>query len=206
MSITSPFRACIVAALAALTMLLAIPLSAHASQDIFLKFGAQPNLPDVRGETMDKSMPGAISVQSVDWEIENPVTIGSASGGAGTGKAKLNPLKIKKLVDASSPGLMMDAGNGAMIRDAWLAVRKAGSTGSDAFLQYHLKNVFVTGIETSAEAGDDGVYETVTLMYGSMQQRYVPAQPRSTTGLTPVVTGWDQITNQSITDAWAPIS
>src|SRR3954464_3517957 len=120
MSINSPFRACAVAALAALTVLLAIPLSAHASQDIFLKMNdSQPGL---QGESLDKAFPGAISLKSFEWSVENPTTIGSAPSGAGAGKAKLIPLKVTKLVDASSPGLMMAAAKGAMIKDATLVV------------------------------------------------------------------------------------
>jgi type VI secretion system secreted protein Hcp len=195
MSFTSPFRACTVAALAALTMLLAIPLSAHASQDMFLKMSQ----PDLQGESLDKALPGAINLKSFDWSIENPTSLGSASAGAG--KAKLNPLKITKLVDASSPGLMMAAAKGTTIPSATLIVRKAGGQ-PDAYLQYRLKTVFVTNVETSADDGDDGVSETVTLMYGSIQQRYVQAKPSG--ALNPIITGWDQILNQPLNPDWAP--
>jgi type VI secretion system secreted protein Hcp len=199
MSFTSPFRACTVAALAALTVLLAIPLSAHASQDMFLK----TNQPELQGESLDKALPGAINLKSFQWSIENPASLGSASGGAGSGKAKLNALKITKFVDASSPGLMMDAAKGTMIPSAALIVRKAGGAQPDAYLQYRLKTVFVTDVETSADAGDDGVSETVTLMYGSIQQRYV--QTKASGALNPIITGWDQILNQPAPD-WAPTS
>lgn len=59
MSIASPFSRLHRAALAALMMLLAIPLSAHASQDIFVKFN---NAPDLQGEVSDKPFAGAIGV------------------------------------------------------------------------------------------------------------------------------------------------
>jgi type VI secretion system secreted protein Hcp len=203
MSFTSPFRACAVAALAALTVLLAIPLSAHASQDIFLKFNNAPE--PLQGESLDKSLPGAISVKSFEWSVENPTTIGSASGGAGAGKAKLTPLKLTKLVDSSSPGLMMAAAKGTMIKDAALIIRKAGATQPDPYLQYRLKTVFVTDVETSADAGDDGVSETVTLMYGSIQQRYMPAQSKPGGALNPIITGWDQMLNQPLPGDWTPV-
>jgi type VI secretion system secreted protein Hcp len=200
LSTTSPFRAGIVAALAALTMLLAIPLSAHASQDIVVKFN---NAPDLQGEVQDKALGGAISVSELSWGIENPTTIGSANSGPGGGKAQLQELEIKKLVDSSSPGLMIAAGKGTPIPNASIMIRK-DPTKTDGGLKYRLKTVFVTKIQTTASAGDDGVYETVTLKYGSIQQRYLQQKP--TGALNPIIAGWDQIANGQTTADWAPFS
>jgi type VI secretion system secreted protein Hcp len=203
MSITASFRACAVAALAALTVLLAIPLSAHASQDIYLTFNSSPATQDLVGESTDKALPRAISVKEFDWAIENPTTIGSASGGAGAGKAKLAPLTIKKLVDASSPGLMAAAGRGAALPGATIVVRNGNPGAPDAYLQYRLKTVFVTRVGVAAAAGDEGVEETVELRYGSLTQRYVPTRP--TGAKAPIVNGWDQIVNDQMTDWSGPI-
>jgi type VI secretion system secreted protein Hcp len=182
-------------------MLLAIPLSAHASQDILVKFNNQQEL---QGELQDKAALGAISATELSWGIENPVTIGSSSGGAGAGKAKFEELEIKKLVDASSPGLMMAVGRGAPIPTASIMIRKDAGKMNTA-IQYSLKNVFITKIDTSASAGDDGVYETLTLRVGSIQQRYV--QTRPTGALNPIIAGWDQVTNNQTAPAdWTPFS
>jgi type VI secretion system secreted protein Hcp len=194
-SFISPFRAYAVAGLAALAVLLAVPLSAHASQDMFLQMGR----PDLQGETLDKSMPGAISISEFSWKIENPVNIGSASGGAGSGKASLEPLVIKKAVDASSPGLMMAAAKGITIPYAALVIRKADARQPDAYLQYRFRTVFVTDVETSADGGGDGVSETVTLKYGSVQQRYLPTKPGA---VNPIITGWDQVANGPFNGDW----
>jgi type VI secretion system secreted protein Hcp len=172
---------------------------------MFLKITPQSNQPAIQGETQDKTLPGAIEVKSFSWDVESPTTIGSATSGAGAGKAKLNPLKITKAVDATSPALLMAAGNGTAFKDVALVVRKAGATGPDAFLQYHLKTAVVTHIETSADSGDEGVTETVTFAYGAIQERYMPQS--TTTGLAPkpLVNGWNQILNQPNTDAWSDI-
>lgn len=197
MSISSPLRICIVAALTALSAVLAIPLSANA-QDIFMKFN---NAPDLQGEVPDKAFPGAISVQELSWGIEHPTTLGSASGGAGSGKAELQELEVKKLVDASSPGLMMAAAKGSVIPSASIVIRRDPRQ-IDAALQYRLRTVFVTKIETSASAGDEGVYETVTLRYGSIQERYV--QTKLTGALNPIIAGWDQLSNNQLAPDWTP--
>jgi type VI secretion system secreted protein Hcp len=204
MSITSSFRACAVAALAALTVLLAIPLSAHASQDIFLKFdNSSPATRDLVGESTDKALPGAISVKEFNWSIENPTSMGSVGGGAGSGKAKLEPLTIKKAVDASSPALMAVAGKGMALPGATIVVRNGNAGASDAYLQYRLKLVFVTKVGVSAAAGDEGVEETVELAYGSLTQRYV--QTKATGAKTPIVNGWDQVVNEQMTDWNGPL-
>lgn len=204
MSITSSLRACAGAALAALTVLLAIPLSAHASQDILLKFdNGSPATRDLVGESTDKALPGAISVDEFSWSIENPTTIGSSGGGAGAGKGKFEPLTIKKAVDASSPGLMVAAGRGTALPGATIVVRNDDSGAPDASLQYRLKMVFVTKVETAAAAGDGGVQETVELRYGSLTQRYV--QTKATGLKVPVVNGWDQLVNDAMTDWSGPV-
>jgi type VI secretion system Hcp family effector len=200
-SITSSFRAYVLAGLAALVMLLAVPLSAHAATDIYLKFDNTPNAPGLQGESIDKAYPNAIKVSEFSWGIENPVTIGSA--GAGAGKAKFEELEIKKPVDAGSPGLMAALGKGAMIPNAWLVVR-GDSAQKDAYVQYRLKTVFVTKINNAAAAGDEGVYETVTLQVGGLQQRYV--QTRANGTLNPIVNGWDQMVNATLGTDWtAPV-
>lgn len=198
MSFISPFRGYAVAGLAALAVLLAVPLSAHASQDMFLQMGR----PDLQGESLDKSLPGAISISEFSWKIETPTTIGSASGGAGSGKASLGPLEIKKPVDASSPGLMMAAAKGTMIPYAALVIRKADPRQPDAFLQYRFRTVVVTDVETSADAGGEGVSETVTLRYGSVQQRYLQTKPSG--AVNPIITGWDQVANAPFNADWTP--
>jgi type VI secretion system secreted protein Hcp len=204
MSIATSFRACAVAALAALTVLLAIPLSAHAAQDLYLKFdNDSPISRGLVGESTDKALPGAISLKEFSWSLENPTTIGSAGGGAGAGKAKFEPLTIKKLVDSSSPALMLAAGSGAPIPGATIVVRNGNAGAPDAYLQYRLKSVFVTRVESSAAEGDEGVTETVELRYGSLTQRYV--QTKSNGVKTPIVNGWDQVVNDQMTDWSGPV-
>jgi type VI secretion system secreted protein Hcp len=155
------------------------------------------------GESTDKALPRAISLKEFSWSIENPVTVGSQSGGAGAGKAKFEPLTIKKLVDASSPALMAAAGRSTPISGATIVVRNGNVGAPDTYLQYRLSTVFVTRVEASAATGDDGVYETVELRYGALTQRYVPTKP--TGAKTPIVNGWDQVVNQQMTDWTGPV-
>jgi type VI secretion system secreted protein Hcp len=195
-SITSSFRAYVFAGLAALMLLLAVPLSAHAATDTFLKFDKTTQAPGLEGESLDQAFPKAIEIQEFHWGVENPVSIGST--GAGIGKAKFQEVQIKKTPDASSAGLMMALGRGVSIPNAYIIVRKAGDgTSAKPYLQYRLNKVWVTKIETANSSGDDVPTEDVTLAVGAIQQSYLKQGATA-----PIVTGWDQITNQLMTDAW----
>src|SRR5262245_36647535 len=184
-------------------LLLAVPLSAHAATDTFLKFDKSTQAPSLDGESQDPTFPKAIEISEFNWGIENPITIGSATGGAGTGKAKFEEVQIKKTPDASSAGLMMALGKGVAIPNAWIIVRKAGdgTTAGKPYLQYRLNRVYVTKIDVSNSSGDDTPTENVTLAVGAIQQSYLK---QGTTA--PMVTGWDQVTNTLMSPDWtAPV-
>lgn len=62
--------------------------SATASADIFLL------VPGIAGDSIAKGHEGWIRVSSVDWGVSNNTTIGSATGGAGAGKASGEKLRL----------------------------------------------------------------------------------------------------------------
>jgi type VI secretion system secreted protein Hcp len=49
------------------------------------------------------SGPRAFEIKDFSFGIENPTTIGSATGGAGAGKIKFNEFSITKTTDTASP-------------------------------------------------------------------------------------------------------
>jgi type VI secretion system secreted protein Hcp len=150
----------------------------------------------IKGEVQDPAHLNWVSVKSVAFGIENPIIIGSISGGAGTGKAKLDQLEITKAVDSASPLLFSAVGLGAHFPTVTLAIRKAGgTTAPQDYLIYTFAMVFVSEVSWSAENGDDIPTEKVTLIYGAMSISYAK---QSNTGalLTPVVSNWSQVLNQ----------
>lgn len=76
---------------------------------------ASSNVP--KGEVSNPAL-GAIPIRSFSLGAEMPVTLGSATGGAGTGKAKLNSVKIKKSIDASSPSMFANLTAGQHMKTA----------------------------------------------------------------------------------------
>ena len=169
--------------------------------DMFLEFQNAVATPSgtikVEGESGDKAHPKSIPLASVSLGVENTTSIGSASGGVGAGKAKLDAIAITKSIDSTTPYLYSLVGTGGHFSDAALYIRKSGAPND--YLIYRFKMVFVTDIKWSAANGDDAPQETVKLVCGSMQVEYTPLSP---TGVAQkaILTVWNQVTNSATAD------
>jgi type VI secretion system secreted protein Hcp len=146
------------------------------------------------GETNDASHIGWLEIKTFEFGAENPTTIGSATGGAGAGKFKLNPFKITKDVDTSSPSLYQACAAGAHFPTVLLSIRKAGGAQVD-YLTYCFRMVFVTNISWSGGGGEEAPEETVEFVYGGLGVKYLP---QLATGGMATKRGaeWNQVTNK----------
>jgi type VI secretion system secreted protein Hcp len=142
----------------------------------------QNGAPGVEGETLDAtySTYKAFELKSFSLDVENPTSIGSAGGGAGTGKAKLNPFKVTKWTDNCSPSLFRTCCCGGHHKKAIIVVRKAGTAGTKTkahgteYIRFTFTMVFVSNIEWSGDSGDELPGETVTFAYGALKMEYWP--------------------------------
>src|SRR5262245_8808446 len=92
-----------------------------------------------------------VEIRSFSLDVENPVTIGSATGGAGAGKAKLNPAVIEKSVDMLSESLFQICTTGTHLSKMQVFLRKAGgTTATKPYLVYGFDLVFINKVEWSA--------------------------------------------------------
>jgi type VI secretion system secreted protein Hcp len=166
--------------------------------DSFLEFAGPIPLSGgstkVVGESIDKAHPATVQLVSFEFGIENSVTIASAAGGAGTGKAAFQTLQIVKSVDSASANLFAASGMGAHFPQVNLYVRKSG-TGSD-YLVYRFKLVFVSKISWSGSSGDAQPSESIELTFGAMQVSYATQLPTGQVSPTPIVQTWNQVTNK----------
>jgi type VI secretion system Hcp family effector len=161
--------------------------------DAFLKIDA-PSGVTIPGETTDGSKSTTeFAVTSFSWGLSNATSIGSASGGAGAGKAKFSEFKITKPVDKSSPLLFKMAAMGTHAPSATLTLIRNGY--KLPFLTVKLNLVFVTDIETNGiSQGQDDPEETITLVFGALSESFAPTLPKGGLG-SPVTGQWDQVTN-----------
>jgi type VI secretion system secreted protein Hcp len=163
--------------------------------DAFLIFDAGPT--PVQGESQDPAFKNAIELKSFAFGAENTISLGSATGGAGAGKARFNELTITKLSDSTSATLFQMLVTGGHFKSATLSIRKSGDKtkpGGGVYERFTFSMVFVSKISINGSSGDDTPTETVVLNYGALKWEYSRQDP--TGNLTPVPpTQWSVITN-----------
>lgn len=104
----------------------------------------------------------SLELQSFSWGIENDVTIGSSSGGAGAGKVKLGDLIVERSIDSVSPRLVQAAATGQHFDSATVDLR----TGKGAPMRYTFHPVFLTSVQH--RSAGEGAVETLSLVYGAV--------------------------------------
>ncbi len=157
----------------------------------------------IEGESKDAAFAKtAFEIEDFSFDVENPTTIGSATGGAGAGKVKFNEFHITKVVDKASPALFQHMASGAHFEKVTLSVRKAGGgagTGTlKPYLTYDFATVFITKIrhELEDEHGDELPYETIEFAYGALQIKYAPQDEKGQLGAA-AQGAWSQIKNKA---------
>jgi type VI secretion system secreted protein Hcp len=158
--------------------------------------------PDIQGESTRKGFEKQIELDSFHFDVENPTTIGSATGGAGAGKVKFNTFTITKKTESSTPQLYQKCCMGAHFEKVILTLLKAsGDKGSALpFLTFDFRTAFVTKVDWSGGKGNDETpVETITFVYGSLGVTYTPQSATGAAAPKPVAAGWSQIRNS---DDW----
>jgi type VI secretion system secreted protein Hcp len=131
-----------------------------------------------------------LALDSLALEVENTTTIGSATGGAGSGKVKFNPLTVTRKVDAASPLLFRLGTSGSQLKQVEFIVTRAAGSGGQPFLTFTFTLVFLQNISWAATAGDDSVQETLTLEYGQIAMTVLNSRTNS-----PSSSAWNLVTN-----------
>jgi type VI secretion system secreted protein Hcp len=100
------------------------------SADIFLK------LDGIGGESTDDDHKGEIDVEAFTFDAKRTA-----------GQVKFSPLRVLKVVDASSPKLMQAAASGRHIHSGTLSFRRSGDPNGVEFLTYKLSDIVVSSYE-----------------------------------------------------------
>ena len=161
--------------------------------DAFIWFESEAGSPPIVGESQDRTFANnnAIQIVSYTWTAENATAIGSASGGAGAGKAKFNALKFKAGIGKHSPVLFKYMVTGAHFKAAHLALRR--DKNGPPFWQLDMNVVFVTGQSQTFDAATDMPLEEWTLVFGSVKETFTAGGNNGVP--TTVSQGWNQVTN-----------
>ena len=154
--------------------------------------------PTPKGETSDGTYKakGAFELYSFSWGASNPVSIGSASSGAGAGKVSISSFNIMKKTDKASPVLFLACCKGGHYPKADVVLRKSGGKAVE-YLTYSFSEVFVESIQWSGSAGgDDTPSESVSFAFGKCELKYYPQDEKGGAG-TAVPASWDLRANKS---------
>lgn len=160
-----------------------------AAVDYFLKIDG------VSGESTDAQHPNEIAVNSFQWSNGTPgvtrATTGGFGIGGGAGRAHFADLQITKVIDKSSPTLMLAVANGKHYKTAVLSVRKTG--GSSDFLTIMMSDVTITNYQASGNSGDLPT-DSFSLNFSKIQFQY--QQQNSDGGVGSIFSsGWDLLRN-----------
>jgi len=162
---------------------------ADGGTQVYLKLVPATSAPAVQGEVADKQHAGEIAIHSYTLGMKNPTTIGSATGGAGAGKAQFEPLELVHTVDRASPALFKIMATGAHFKEATLTVVFNGVE----FQRIRMGTAFITNITQTGGGPLSAPTETIRMAYGQLLQEY-----RGGTGKETGSAGWNQITNKDM--------
>jgi type VI secretion system secreted protein Hcp len=144
----------------------AIPATALAAVDTFIWFeGGQ-------GTSTDARHKGWFEVRDFSFAVEGSAAVGSATGGAGSGKVKAKEFTIKRVSDSASPTFFRQAvSSGRHFPVVKIEMRKAGGD-PHQYADYVFTDVLISKINMSGP-GDRGPEESITFVYGGMTVQYV---------------------------------
>ena len=129
----------------------------------------------IKGESQDAKHKDEIEVLSWSWGVSQSGTT-SSGGGGGAGKASFHDFSLTHHVDKASPALMRACATGEHMKDATIAVRKAGK-GQQDYLIVKMTDVLVTSVSMSVSAEGDATAEGVTLAFAKVDLEYRPQKP-----------------------------
>jgi type VI secretion system secreted protein Hcp len=157
--------------------------------DVFLKLG------DVKGGSTDAAHKDEIVVKEYSFGVANTGSVGSASGGAGAGKATFSDLTFTTPVSAASPKLMLACASGTHYDTAVLTVRRTVGKNTQDFFRLTLRTVLVSSYQDHGSSADDNPMDSVTVAFAALKIDFMPQSPSGAAGPT-TSAGWDRTKNE----------
>lgn len=151
--------------------------------DMFLK------LDGIKGESLDSKHKDEIQIESFSWGLAQ---VGSSAHGSGAGAGKVNvgDISISKVLDKSTPELMLACCTGKHIPSGLITVRKAGEKPLE-YLKIKLTDILISGVQNSGGGGHDSLMESLSLNFSKFQVEYQPQGKDGSALGGPVLAGWD---------------
>ncbi|HEX4795388.1 MAG TPA: type VI secretion system tube protein Hcp [Humisphaera sp.] len=130
-------------------------------------------------QSSDPTLPSiTIGLNSYNFGIENPITIGSATTGAGAGKIKFDDLSVATAFSGASPKLFAAVAQGSHFDTAVLTQRNAAG---DPVAQWILGTVILTADNISGGNSSPAPAEALTAVFGSVRELTAGQNPPPST-------------------------
>lgn len=185
--------------------LLLLAASRAQAVEIFIKFTPAVGAPAIVGESSDVVYPGNqgwFEVKDFSFSVVNSNSIGSASGGAGAGRAAFKEANLNKVLNVNSPALFRALTTGSHYDTVQMVVRKPTSPQNQASLIFDFKLAFVTSQTFAGAQGDDFVSEKLGIIYGAIRITHRPLNSTGTGYGTSVIGQWNQVNNSENIDSF----
>ena len=147
----------------------------------------------IPGESTDAKHKDEIELVSFGWGVTDPVAP-AGGGGGGAGRPKFQDFHFTMRVNKASPQLFLATASGKHIKEANLAVRRAGKAQLE-YLKIKFTDVLVTSFEEAA--GAEEPQEAVAFNFGKIAIEYTPQSASGAPGAV-IKAGWDLARNVKI--------
>jgi type VI secretion system secreted protein Hcp len=137
--------------------------------------------------------PEWMRLESFNWGVSSPVDLGSATGGAGAGKAIAQPVSLVLGSSQTATQLAQYLAAGKHLESVEIeAYAPGGDKGAQLVDQYYFETVFLSKLETSAASGS-APQESVSFAYAKFDHGHVTQDEKG--ALSSTQDGWDFVKN-----------
>ncbi|WP_193215138.1 type VI secretion system tube protein Hcp [Luteolibacter marinus] len=143
---------------------------------------------------------GFFPLGSVEIGVENTVNIGSASGGAGAGRAKFKPLKIRKRPGRVSTDLFKKLVTGGHYDEVEIVLVRGGlapGAPPSLVMTFGLKMVVAAALDYNVTDGDAAPDEAVELQFGAIRMKNYTYDPQTGESTPAGEEVWSQVLNNA---------
>src|ERR1043166_1287332 len=135
--------------------------------DAFLKIDG------IDGESADKAHEKWIEIDGFSWSANQPVSSASGTGARTAERVTISDVSITKIIDSSSPHLMLSCCNGKHFPNVKREICEA-SENKHRYLLVEMEDVILASYTPSGFKGGDKVGESVGLNFGKIKWEYTP--------------------------------
>ncbi|TCV90677.1 Hcp family type VI secretion system effector [Sulfurirhabdus autotrophica] len=152
----------------------------------------------IKGESTDSSHKDWIECKSVAWEVLQPKSATSSTGGGHTAeRCEHKEIVINKLADLATPLLLQNCSSGKTIPKAKIEFLRADGKGDRIkYFEIELVNVLISDVAPSIAEGEI-LRESLSLKYSQVKWKYTQQKIGGGSGGN-TSGGWDLSTNKTV--------